>query len=197
MGIEFELKYRATEKTQALLQAAIAGEERHFQMETTYYDTPDGALSARFYTLRCRRENDVRICSLKYPAGNDGRGEIEVECDNIIAALPKLCKLSGLQDLDDLTKGGLIPVCGAKFHRITKTFCHNGTTMELALDRGVLTGGGKEIPLCEIELELKDGEADTVRTYAAGLAAAFYLEPEKRSKFRRALDLAKGDGSHV
>lgn len=193
MGIEFELKYRSAEKQQVLLRAATPGEERHFEMETTYYDTPEGALSAKFYTLRCRRENGTHVCTLKYPAEGGGRGEIELECDSITRALPELCKLSGLQDLEALTATGLVAVCGAKFHRIAKTFTYNGTTMELALDRGVLTGGGKEIPLCEVELELKEGDADIVRTYAAGLAAAFGLEPEKRSKFRRALDLSKGE----
>lgn len=193
MGIEFELKYRATEQAQALLQATVSGDERHYEMETTYYDTPEGSLSARFYTLRRRRENQVYVCTLKFPAEGDGRGEIELECDSIEKALPELCKLSGLKDLAALTAPGLVAVCGAKFHRIAKTFVFNGTTMELALDRGVLMGGEKEIPLCEVELELKEGNAEHVRIYGAGLMAAFGLEVEKRSKFRRALSLAKGE----
>lgn len=193
MGIEFELKYRATEQAQALLQATVSGDERHYEMETTYYDTPEGSLSARFYTLRRRRENQVYVCTLKFPAEGDGRGEIELECDSIEKALPELCKLSGLKDLAALTAPGLVAVCGAKFHRIAKTFVFNGTTMELALDRGVLMGGEKEIPLCEVELELKEGNSEHVRIYGAGLMAAFGLEVEKRSKFRRALSLAKGD----
>ena len=193
MGIEFELKYCATEQAQAQLQATIPGEEQHYEMETTYYDTPEGSLSARFYTLRRRRENDVYVCTLKFPTEGDGRGEIELECDSIEKALPELCKLSGLPDLVALTEPGLVAVCGAKFHRIAKTFVFNGTTMELALDRGVLMGGEKEIPLCEVELELKEGDAEHVRIYGAGLMAAFGLEVEKRSKFRRALSLAKGD----
>ena len=193
MGIEFELKYRATEQAQAQLRATIPGEEKHYAMETTYYDTPEGNLSARFYTLRCRRENDVYVCTFKFPAEGDGRGEIELECDSITKALPELCKLSGLPDLATLTAPGLVAVCGAKFHRIAKTFVFNGTTMELALDQGVLMGGDREIPLCEVELELKSGDPDHVRIYGAGLMAAFGLEVEKRSKFRRALSLAKGD----
>ena len=193
MGIEFELKYCATEQAQAQLQATIPGEEQHYEMETTYYDTPEGSLSARFYTLRRRRENDVYVCTLKFPTDGDGRGEIELECDSIEKALPELCKLSGLKDLAALTAPGLVAICGAKFHRIAKTFVFNGTTMELALDRGVLMGGEKEIPLCEVELELKEGNPEHVRIYGAGLMAAFGLEVEKRSKFRRALSLAKGD----
>lgn len=197
MGIEFELKYRATDRAISLLLSTVPGEERHYDMETTYYDTPDSQLSARHYTLRRRKENEASICTLKYPVDGLGRGEVEVACESIEEALPTLCKLSNMPELVSLTAEGLHPVCGAKFHRIAKTFTWNGTTMELALDTGVLSGGGKELPLCEAEVELKEGAQADVQTYSAGLAAAFGLIPENRSKFRRALDLARGEKDHV
>ena len=52
-------------------------------------------------------------------------------------------------------------------------------------------GGGKEIPLCEVEVELKEGTVEMTRSYALMLAAIYGLTPEKGSKFRRALALAK------
>ena len=193
MAIEFELKFRCPEQAIERLRQAVPGQERLYAMQTTYYDTPDGALSARRYTLRLRQENDLRICTLKCPAEDGGRGEFELECDSIQPAIPALCKLSGIPDLLQLTAGGVVPVCGARFQRIAKTFTWQDATMELALDRGVLTGGGREIALCEAELELKEGSRETVRAYAAMLAAAHGLVPEHGSKFRRALALAKGE----
>ena len=68
-----------------------------------------------------------------------------------------------------------------------------GSLLELALDRGVLTGGGREIPLCEVEVELKSGSREAVLAFAKELAQRFDLAPETRSKFRRALALAKGE----
>ena len=65
--------------------------------------------------------------------------------------------------------------------------------LPVALDEGILTGGGKEIPLCEAELELKGGSREAMETYGAFLSAAYGLTPENRSKFRRALSLAKGE----
>ena len=65
--------------------------------------------------------------------------------------------------------------------------------MELALDQGQLMGGGKSIPLCEVEVELKQGEPAALAAFAALLQSSYPLKPEKKSKFRRALSLAKGE----
>ena len=193
MGIEFELKFRATPEKLAAIRSAIEGVETRMEMQTTYYDTPTGALAARKYTLRQRMENETSVCTLKFPAGSLGRGEFEVFCPDIMTAIPELCKLSKLEDLSPLTAQGVQPVCGAKFTRIAKTLILPDCTVELALDRGILTGGGREIPLCEVEVELKSGSREGAAAYAMALAATFGLEKEARSKFRRALALAKGE----
>ena len=189
MGMEFEVKFSATKEVLSILREKAEGQEKHFQMRTTYYDTITKDLSARHWTLRCRQENETAVCTLKYPLDGDARGEVEVVCDSIEAAIPMLCKQSGLAELESLTAQGVVPVCGAAFHRVAKTFTFEGTTMELALDEGVLMGGGKELPLFEVEVELKEGDLQQVRTYAAILAATYGLKPQPRSKFRRALDL--------
>ena len=192
MGIEYELKFRATGPVQAAILAAIPGQDRHFSMQTTYYDTPTGQLSQRHYTLRRRMENDVSICTLKTPAPG-GRGEWEVDCDRIEDALEELCKLSGIAQLPSLVSEGLIAVCGARFHRIARTVRLDGCTVELAIDEGVLTGGSRELPLCEVEIELKEGSKDACNRFAEMLAARFDLQAEPQSKFRRALALYKGE----
>ena len=68
-----------------------------------------------------------------------------------------------------------------------------GCTAELALDRGVLTGGGRELPLCEAEAELKEGSREALVAFGLLLERSFGLVPERLSKFRRALELAKED----
>lgn len=193
MGTEFELKYRATEESlQALLQE-MPGEPRHYAMQTTYYDTPIGRLSALRYTLRLRLENDTAVCTLKTPAPGGARGEWETECASIEAAIPVLCKLGCPEDLPDLVSEGLIPVCGARFDRIAKTIELPDCVLELALDKGVLTGGGREIPLCEVEVELKSGSRSVCVDFAEKMAQVYCLEPEAQSKFRRALALYQGE----
>lgn len=192
MAIEYELKYRATPAALEAIQQTVAGHAQTIAMETTYYDTPSGSLSQRRYTLRRRMENGASVCTLKAPVNGPGRGEWELSCTDIEAATPLLCKLGAPADLQMLVQEGLIPVCGAKFTRIAKTLMLPQCTVELALDTGILIGGGRELPLCEVEVELKAGDFAACAAYAMDLAARFGLEPEPNSKFRRALALYQG-----
>lgn len=193
MAIEFELKFRATAESIQAIDRAVSGIETRFSMETTYYDGVSGQLSAKKYTLRRRLENDISVCTLKLPAGENRRGEWEVQCDDIQKAIDLLVQMGAPEDLKELTTQGITEVCGAKFDRIAKTLEFDGAVLELALDQGILTGGGRQIPLCEVEVELKSGEPKQAEQYAKILAAKFGLTPERHSKFRRAFDLYKGE----
>ena len=192
MGIEYELKFKATEEVLDAIACAFPEEGQLFNMYTTYYDAPDKALSSRKYTLRRRMENDRSVCTLKAPIKGVGKGEWEIECDRIEDAIAELCKLGAPKNLMELTKNGVIAVCGAKFQRIAKTIHTGDCTVELALDKGILFGGGKEIPHCVVEVELKDGEPAACAAFARILAMKFGLVQEKQSKFRRALALYEG-----
>ncbi len=192
MALEYELKYKSTDGMLKEIDAAVDGDARVIAMETTYYDTPTGQFSARMYTLRRRLESGVSVCTLKVPAGN-ARGEWETECDSIEDAIPKLLAMGCPEEASVLAQEGLVPTCGAKFTRIAKTVTLAGGAVELALDRGFLLGGGREEPLCEVEVELKEGSAEACDRFARELAARFGLVPEEKSKYRRALALCKGE----
>lgn len=191
MAIEFELKYGATPAQQEALLARFGGKARTVSMETTYYDTPDRSLSKHRITLRKRMENGTAVCTLKTPPENGGRGEWECLCDDIYQAIPELCKLGDPENMLLLTRSKLEPVCGARFTRTAMDIETPGFTAELALDRGVLTGGGREEPLCEVELELKSGGRAAMTAYMDVLALEYGLAPEHRSKFRRAQALTR------
>ena len=191
MATEYELKFKATEEVLIAIDGAYPG-GAVMEMETAYYDTPSGAMSRRRYTLRRRLENGISICTLKTPAGN-ARREWEVECEDITAAIPKLMAMGAPADLEYLVKEGLVHICGAKFTRLAKTVSLPECTAEIALDKGVLLGGGKTEPLCEAEVELKAGTKAACDTFAGEMAERFGLVPEEKSKFARALALYRGD----
>lgn len=193
MATEFELKYAATAANLEAIRAAVPGQYDTISMETTYYDTPGHDLSARKWTLRRRLENGVSVCTLKTPASGSARNEWELECDSIETAIPELCKLSGLALLAELTAAGVKPVCGARFTRLACRVALDGAEAEIALDAGVLFGGGRELAFAEVEAELKSGLEAAVVAWAQDLQRRFDLKPEPKSKFRRALDLAKGE----
>lgn len=190
MGREFELKYRAEEAALSAIREAY-GDFTAITMETVYYDTADHALSRRRWTLRRRLENGTAVCTLKTPSPDGSRGEWEVTCGDIREALSELCKLGAPEELGFLAAEPLCVTSGARFTRQAKTLCFDGATLELALDQGVLLGGGKEAPFCEVEAELKDGSEDAVRAFAEDLAARFGLTEETRSKHARAMLLAQ------
>ncbi|MBQ9148411.1 MAG: CYTH domain-containing protein [Oscillospiraceae bacterium] len=189
MGREFELKYAADA---AVLEAMRVEAEdwTEFSMATAYYDTPAGDLSKLRWTLRRRFENGVSVCTLKTPHPDGGRGEWEVECGEILAALPLLCRAGAPDELLDLTAGGITEVCAAQFTRFAAPVVLGNCTVELALDAGKLLGGGKALPFAEVEVELKSGDEATAVGYAKALAEKYGLRPEPKSKYARALTLA-------
>lgn len=191
MGREYELKYRADGETIAAIQRKY-GVFTPISMETTYYDTPDLKLAFRHWTLRRRLENGVSVCTFKKPLDDGSRAEWEVACGSIMNGVMQLCQSGAPWELMRATAGGLMPLCGARFTRLAKVMELEGCTVELALDRGVLTGGNRELPLAEVEVELKAGSGKAAAAFAEGLAAEFALEPEPLSKFARAMALAMG-----
>lgn len=191
MGIEFELKFSADPSQQEAIQKQYLPSYEQYRMQTIYYDTPTAALSARNITLRCRMENEEAVCTVKTPLDGYGRGEWDCSCSDIIKAIPLLVEAGADGALIDLTAEGVIPVCGARFTRHCGSIEFAGSVLEIALDQGVLTGGNKEQPLCEVEVELKSGEQEAAIAFAMELQRYFALVPQGKSKFRRALELAQ------
>ena len=189
MGREFELKYRADSEKIDAIQRKF-GDFTPITMVTAYYDTPQKALRQRRWTLRRRLENGRCVCTVKIPKPDGSRGEWELECPSIDAAVPELCNLGAPEELLILATSGLTEVCAARFTRLAATLKIPGCTVELALDQGSLLGGGNALPFAEVEVELKDGSEIACVAFAEKLAQAFGLVPEPLSKVQRAMALA-------
>jgi inorganic triphosphatase YgiF len=192
MGVEFELKFAAEPAQQEAIRQQYLPTYEQYRMQTTYYDTPTKALSQRHITLRCRIENEETVCTVKTPISGYGRGEWDCRCEDIHKAIPMLMEAGAPPELAELTAAGLEPVCGARFARYAGPIEFAGSVLEIALDTGILMGGGKELPLCEVEVELKSGQPEAAVAFGMELQKLFNLVPQNKSKFRRALELAEG-----
>ena len=159
-------------------------------METTYFDTRDGALSAQNCTLRCRMENGNSVCTMKTPIAGFGRGEWDTAAQWCAETVEELFAKAGREPI---AFQKLTPVCGAKFIRRAKVVTLPECTVEIALDEGILIGGGRQIPLCEVEVEVKAGDEKAAVLWAKKLSGKLGLQAETKSKFRRASGLAKGE----
>ena len=186
MAVEYELKYRATPEILEKIQADFPGDYTVTQMTTTYYDTPGADLAKLYWPLRHRQEGEVHICTLKTPAGIDGRSEYEWKCEDILEAVPHLCRLSGSNALAQLAERGLVATCGARFTRTARKLIAGSTMAELALDSGVLVNGEKEEPFSEVEVELKQGYREETEVMGYLIRQSYGLTVENRSKFMRA-----------
>lgn len=192
MSIEFELKYAATPEILAQLRRDFGQPETTLSMQTTYFDTPSGALSALHYTLRQRMENGICVSTVKVPLAGSARGEWECVCETLEEAVPRLCGMGAPQELLDAQREGFVPVCGARFTRHCYQLSFAEGWAELALDEGILIGGSKEIPLWEVELEHKAGAQEETLQLAQAIKDKYRLCPEPLSKFQRARGLAEG-----
>ena len=190
MSIEFELKYAATAAQLEILKNRYP-HLRPIAMETTYYDNAAGDVSRLKWTFRRRIENEKSICTLKTPMAGLGRAEFEVECSDLLEAVPKLVAQGAPAQLLALVADGIAESCGARFTRLAGILELPGCSAELALDEGILLGGGKELPFREVEVELKDGSEEAVTTFAESLATELGLAPEHKSKVARARALAE------
>ena len=189
MAVEYELKYRATPEILERIQADFPGDYTVTEMTTTYYDTPDGDLAKLYWTLRHRKEGNVHICTLKTPAGIDGRSEYEWCCEDIKEAIPYLSKQSKSTALTQLAERGLVAKCGARFTRTARKLIAGATMVELALDQGVLINGRKEEPFAEVEVELKRGYRQEADVMGLLLQRSYELTTESKSKYQRSREL--------
>ena len=185
MGTEFELKYRA-DSAQLEAIRECWGPFSPITMETVYYDTPAGDLSRLHWTLRRRLENGRSVCTLKTPGEGHCCGEWELDAPDLAGAVTALVALGAPEELEDYCRAGLAPLCGARFTRLARKIPLEEATVELALDRGAVLGGGREAPISEVEVELKAGSREAAEAFARELVSRFGLEPEPLSKFRRA-----------
>ena len=190
MGRELELKFAASSETLDAMEEKYAP-LTPITMHTRYFDTPHQAFRERRWTLRLRLENGRPICTLKTRLSDGSRGEYETESGDIVSAIPALLEQGAPAELEELAREGLEEVCGARFTRLARIIDVPGGQVELALDRGEFTGGGRTLPFTEAEAELKAGPDEVLALSGRALAPEFSLREEPRSKIQRAMALAE------
>lgn len=194
MGKELELKYRIGDQEQFnslcdLLEERYPGNWSQIAMATTYYDTADRRLSKKHWTLRIRTENGENVLTCKTPHADNSRNEWEVHEGTLPHGLMALVRRGAPEELMELHNLPLFGTCGARFTRRCRVLQLDDAVAELALDRGVLLGGGKELPFWELELELKSGNPQGIYDWCCRFAQENDLVAEPRSKFARASGL--------
>jgi inorganic triphosphatase YgiF len=169
--------------------AAAPAEAR--RLVATYYDTSARELRDAGFTLRVRSDGEGQVQTIKAAGSAAGlfvRPEWECEVDD---ARPRLDRLAGpmapLVTPDLLDR--LAPAFATEVERVARTVAHDGATIEVAIDRGVVGTGTREDRLCEIELELKAGAPAALFSLARAIAEVAPLRLGMLSKAERGFRL--------
>ncbi|MEM4988183.1 CHAD domain-containing protein [Collimonas sp. H4R21] len=179
-----------------LLKHYATGKPRSQQLTSIYFDTPDLHLQRSHTALRVRKAGSRWIQTCKSggqaAAGLHQRPEWESE---VSGAAPDLHALRGLLEPGSAVAAllaapslanRLLPIFTTQFKRtIWLLRSQAGDEVELALDQGEILHGGKRIPISEIELELKAGNAASLFELALALQQTLPLRAANASKAER------------
>lgn len=163
-----------------------------------YYDTPDLALKRRALALRIRKEGRLYLQTVNAATAGALSGSDERRWQSMVPhAVPDLSPPELRQWLGDLDPAGLRPVFASRIRRSLRQLRPTPDTLiDVVFDRGLLaTPGGSELAISEIDLDLRDGDAQALFEIARALnrTAALQLEPRSLAVRGYAL-LADPDG---
>lgn len=207
MRVEREIKFRLTPAAARRLWRTVrfVSAPLRRQVVGVYYDTPGARLRRAAVGLRLRREGRRWLQTFKADAGTHAglaaraewelaapRRRLEIESfprESIMAAtgldLRRLApKLKPLFETRVTRRCGLVDLGG-------------GARAELSVDRGRICAARRQLPLLELELELKTGGPERLIRFAEKLARPLGLELEFESKAQRGYRLAAGDAAEV
>lgn len=180
-----------------LASMEVADSRKTEKMEARYYDTPTLAFRKEKLAFRIRLEGEQWMATVKGGGSSEGglhhRQEWNVPICAPVAELgifsttpigSTLVRLVGAQPLHALMV--------TRFER--RSFYVRtpaGTLIEVAADKGVIIAEGKQAPILEVELELKEGEITELVALGERLQTEYGLLAEAKSKYYRGLELAK------
>ncbi|MYM60901.1 CYTH domain-containing protein [Vibrio sp. OCN044] len=200
MENEIELKFFVSPEFSNTLQDLIVQEKvlQHScrKLGNIYFDTKENWLRVHDIGLRIRRFDDVYVQTVKTSgrvvAGLHQRPEYNAEhdCDEPLLELhpsdiwPEGKDVRGLQS-------ELEPIFSTNFTREQWLIgMSDGSQIEVAFDQGMVEAGERKEPICEIELELKSGQADALFTLARRLSEHGGLRLGNLSKAAKGYRLA-------
>ncbi|MBN3755173.1 CYTH domain-containing protein [Paraburkholderia sp. Tr-20389] len=208
MGMEHEIKLalptdQVGAATQWFIQRA-GGAGRTITLENSYFDTPSLTLARAKSAVRVRRTPDGWLQTYKTVGASNGglhsRHEWELpvkgnalEIDALLEACDDEPSKAALRSARD----ELIPLFATNFSRTIWHVSVDGADIEAAIDQGAVladvNGEQRRAPICEVELELKHGDASALSTLSAELAKAVHgLRPDDVSKAQRGYRLREG-----
>jgi triphosphatase len=159
---------------------------------TTYFDTPDLAVSLAGFTLRVRQAGDGFTQTVKSAGATGGRMAQRSEKEwPVRRARPDFRRLAGTP-LAGL-RARVVPLFVTDIRRTSYLIpLGDGAMVEVAIDDGAIRAGDRIQPVRELEIELKSGPVAALYAFATAFHAALPLEIATESKAARGYRLVSG-----
>ncbi len=191
-GVEIELKLTGSPSALTGAFRSLKGERPgSAKTVSTYYDTVDGHLWRRGFTLRLRPAGSDHELTLKRESGGElRRGEWTSLVAAPIANVGLLPREAPRNDIGTVLPEELHPCFTTDVERTKKRVEVDGAAIEVVLDRGRIAAGDTERALSELEFELLDGSVAALLKSARGVLEKYALRVETTSKAAQGRRLA-------
>jgi len=206
--MEIELKYLINDENKAEKiwkelkehPGLVAGSAEEKWMHAVYFDAADERLSKEKIAVRVRREGDELVATCKW-GGNQRKAlnggdavhvrpelNVPVKDDSWFVTPPS--DLFGDSEIGEriaalLGEEPLVPLLETKFTRRLIQIRSGEMICEAAVDTGEIKAGDRSEPICELELELLQGDSEQLILLGEGFKARYGLIAGKKSKFAR------------
>jgi inorganic triphosphatase YgiF len=199
---EIELKLQLSQASFPLIENApimrqVAAAAKTKQLNSVYFDTDKFKLRKTGISLRVRSDGRHHVQTVKCEHGPSSdlttRGEWETEIKGTAPDLDAAGDTALEPLLSKKLARALRPVFETQTERKTFLIKTAHAVVELALDHGWIATGNKSDEVCEIEIELKQGDRTELFELARTLAKAAPLRLSVRSKAERGYGLIDGE----
>ena len=194
--IKLQIKDEAeVEKIYTWLKSIAMDDLQSIEMKAIYYDTEDGFFNKHRIAYRVRRENKSIVAT--YKSGNVNKNGIfeRVEINKVAKSVePDITVFADEALIWEVVKKvqnvDLKPIVVTDFTRKCAVIKWQNSQIEVALDQGIVWGKNNKSPICELELELKDGNENDLLNLKEKLMQRFAIENSVISKYKKGLILA-------
>lgn len=194
---ELELKFLLTAQALSELAAhpALRGPGQVERLRSVYFDTPEQQLHDKGLSVRVRETPSGFIQTVKRRAGAGrvDRDEWEVETAGPRPDVDAL-SLTPVAEALDGAFDRLRPLFATDVTRTRRYWTEADAVVELSLDQGEILAGDQVEPILELEIELKQGEPESLFALAQDLSRTAAAPLSYESKGERGYRLAGHDG---